>query len=110
MVGSGYAPEIQAGLNKVVFKHAGEPLPESFEIYPSFVAHGYIALLLAGFIILHVLAALYHHFVRKDGLLRRKGVGRRGVDPWVGRGRFPPIVRNTLAGASWISFVGAAGC
>jgi cytochrome b561 len=86
MVGSGYATAILAGLNRSVFQGTGEALPPSFEIYPSFVAHGYIALLLAGFIILHVLAALYHHFVRKDGLLRRMWFGRRALDPSAGAG------------------------
>jgi cytochrome b561 len=80
MVGSGYATAIFAGLNKSVFQHSGDPLPESFEIYPSFVAHGYVALLLVGFISLHVAAALYHQFVRKDGLWRRMWFGRRTLD------------------------------
>jgi cytochrome b561 len=35
--------------------------------------HGLFAYALAGLIALHVLAALYHHFVRRDGLLRRIG-------------------------------------
>ena len=37
----------------------------------------YIATILAGFIVLHVLAALYHQFVMKDGLFRRIFFGRR---------------------------------
>src|ERR1700680_1320890 len=80
MVGSGYATAILAGLNKSVFQGSGDPLPESFDIYPSFVAHGYVALLLVGFISLHVAAALYHQFVRKDGLWRRMWFGRRTLD------------------------------
>jgi cytochrome b561 len=71
MVGSGYTTGILAGLPTIVFGGSGAPLPPSFEIYPSFVAHGYIATILAGFIVLHVLAALYHQFVMKDGLFRR---------------------------------------
>jgi cytochrome b561 len=47
-------------------------------IYPTFVAHFYIATLLVGLIVLHVLAAFYHQFVRKDGLLRRMFLGPRG--------------------------------
>jgi cytochrome b561 len=43
----------------------------------SFVAHGYLALLLVGFVVLHFLAALYHQFVLKDRLFRRMWVGRR---------------------------------
>jgi cytochrome b561 len=50
-------------------------------IYPTFVAHVYIAAFLVGFIILHVLAAFYHQFVRKDGLFRRMFFGPRVSDP-----------------------------
>ena len=76
MVGSGYATAILAGLNKSVFQGSGDPLPPDFSIYPTFVAP--LAALLAGFIVLHVLAALFHQFVLKDGLLRRMLFGRRG--------------------------------
>jgi cytochrome b561 len=78
MVGSGYATAILAGLNKSVFQGSGDPLPPDFTVYPTFVAHGTLAALLAGFIVLHVLAALFHQFVLKDGLLRRMLFGRRG--------------------------------
>jgi hypothetical protein len=50
-------------------------------IYPTFVAYVLFALLLVGFIILHVLAALYHQFVKKDVLLLRMSFGRRVSDP-----------------------------
>jgi cytochrome b561/DNA-binding transcriptional ArsR family regulator len=78
MVGSGYATAILAGLNKSVFQGSGDPLPPDFSIYPTFVAHGTLAALLAGFIVLHLLAALFHQFVLKDGLLSRMLFGRRG--------------------------------
>ncbi|MDB5610141.1 MAG: cytochrome b [Bradyrhizobium sp.] len=81
MVATGYATAILAGLNRIVFQGTGDPLPPSFGIYPSFVAHGYLALLLAGFIVLHVAAALYHQCVRKDRLLRLMWFGRRVSDP-----------------------------
>jgi cytochrome b561 len=77
MAGTGYTTAILAGLPEIVFGGSGAPLPSTFMIYPTFVAHGSIAALLAGFIILHVLAALYHQFVRKDGLFRRMFFGRR---------------------------------
>ncbi len=77
MVGTGYATGIVAGLPAIVFGGSGAPLPPAFTIYPTFVAHFYIATLLVGLIILHTLAALYHQFVRKDGLLRRMSFGRR---------------------------------
>ena len=56
-------------------------LPLSVLIYPTRVAHSYIATLLAGFIVLHVLAAFYHRFARKDGLFRRMLFGRRVSNP-----------------------------
>ena len=79
MVGTGYATAILAGLNRIVFQGSGEPLPEDFDIYPSFVAHSFFAAILAGFIILHVLAALYHQFARRDRLFRRMWFGRRAA-------------------------------
>jgi cytochrome b561 len=79
MVATGYATAILAGLNRSVFQHSGDPLPASFETYPSFVAHGSIAVLLAGLIVVHVAAALFHQFVRRDRLLSRMLFGRRGV-------------------------------
>src|SRR5258706_10065958 len=77
MVGTGYATALIAGLPEIVFARSGAPLPSSFTIYPTRVAHGYIAAVLIGLIALHVLAALYHQFVRKDGLFRRMFFGRR---------------------------------
>jgi cytochrome b561 len=78
MVGSGYATAILAGLNKSVFRGSGDPLPPDFSIYPTFVAHATLAALLAGFIVVHILAALFHQFVLKDRLLRRMLFGQRG--------------------------------
>jgi cytochrome b561 len=77
MAGTGFATALLAGLPEIVFAGSGAPLPSTFTIYPTRVAHGYIAMLLVGLITLHVLAALYHQFVRKDGLFRRMFFGRR---------------------------------
>lgn len=77
MVGTGFATALLAGLNKSVFQGSGDPLPPSFAVFPTFVAHRLIATFLVGFIILHVLAACYHQFVRKEGLFRRMFFGRR---------------------------------
>lgn len=81
MVGTGYATGILAGLPAIVFGGSGDPLPPSFAIYPTRVAHGYLAAFLAGLIAVHVLAACYHQFVRKDALLRRMLFGRRRSAP-----------------------------
>jgi cytochrome b561 len=78
MAGTGFATGILAGLPEIVFAGSGAPLPPTFTIYPTWVVHGYIAMLLVAFIALHVLAALYHQFVRRDGLFRRMFFGRRG--------------------------------
>ena len=83
MVATGYATGLLAGLPDIVFEGSGDPLPASFTEFPTFVAHGYLAALLAGFIALHVLAALYHQVVRKDALLRRMWFGRRDPVPTV---------------------------
>ena len=78
MVGTGYATGILAGLPDIVFARSGAPLPADFLIYPTQRAHNAIAIVLVAFIALHVLAALYHQFVRRDGLFRRMGFGARG--------------------------------
>jgi cytochrome b561 len=79
MVGTGYATGIIAGLPAIVFAGSGDPLPPTFQIYPTRMAHGYLAVLLAGLIVLHVLAAFFHQFVRKDRLLQRMAFGRRVI-------------------------------
>jgi cytochrome b561 len=77
MVATGLATALLAGLPDIVFLGSGAPLPESFAVFPTRVVHGVIAKALAALIALHVLAALYHQFVRRDGLIARMGFGRR---------------------------------
>jgi cytochrome b561 len=77
MAVSGLSTSILAGLNRSVFQGSGEPLPPSFAIYPTFTAHSYLAWLLLGLLVLHVIGALYHQFFLKDGLFRRMWFGRR---------------------------------
>jgi cytochrome b561 len=77
MAGSGLSTAILAGLNRSVFQGSGDPLPPSFAIYPTFVAHCFLAWLLLGLLALHVIAALYHQFLLKDELFRRMWFGRR---------------------------------
>jgi cytochrome b561 len=80
MAGTGLAMAILTGLNRIVFQGSGEPLPSSFEPYPTFVAHAYLAWLLIGLLVLHVLAALFHQFFLKDGMFRRMWFGQRAPD------------------------------
>lgn len=77
MVATGYATGILAGLPDIVFAGSGQPLPPDFHVFWTRVAHGWLAILLAIAIVLHIGAALYHHFGRRDGLLRRMTFGPR---------------------------------
>ena len=79
--GTGFATAIAAGLPEIVFGNSGDPLPKSFAAYPAWQAHFWLGLLLAGVIVLHVLAALYHQFLAKDRLLGRMAFGRRAAGP-----------------------------
>lgn len=76
MVGSGIGISVLAGLPPIVFGGSGDPLPADFWDFPPRIAHGYIATALGLLIAGHVLASLYHHFVRKDGLLNRMWIKR----------------------------------
>ena len=67
---SGLGIAQQAGLFDSVIKGAGE-LPVSFYAFPPRVGHGFVSTMLLAFILLHVAAALYHQFIRKDNLLMR---------------------------------------
>jgi cytochrome b561 len=77
MATTGLATAVLAKLNEIVFAESGAPLPEHLSIYPTRVAHGYLAWVFVILIALHVVAALYHHLLRGDGLLGRMGVGPR---------------------------------
>jgi cytochrome b561 len=77
MAATGLSTAIISGLNLTVFGDSGDPLPPSLLIYPTRVAHGYIAAALATLISLHFCAALYHQFFLRDKLLRRMWFGRR---------------------------------
>ncbi|MGB0847522.1 MAG: cytochrome b [Thiolinea sp.] len=77
MAASGIAISVLAGLPDIVFGGSGAALPTSFDAFPPRAMHGIIAKLLMLTIIAHVLAALYHQFVRKDSLLSRMWFGER---------------------------------
>ena len=66
MVLSGAAPDIFAG---------SSTLPDFNNFLPR-VPHGLGASLLVALLVAHIGAALYHHFIRRDGLLWRMWFGR----------------------------------
>lgn len=59
---------------QIVFNGVGT-LPANFDALPPRAVHGIMAKLLMLGIAAHVAAALYHQFVRRDGLLSRMGFG-----------------------------------
>lgn len=74
---SGFAFSRMAGLPDIVFGGSGAPLPENFNAYWPRAVHGIAGTVLMGLILLHVAAAFWHQWVRKDGLLSRMTLGGR---------------------------------
>ncbi len=77
MAGSGLATANLAGLPEIVFGGSSAALPADFSEYPPRIAHGILGTVLLLLIVGHVLAFLYHQFVRKDSLFSRMWFGRR---------------------------------
>ena len=76
MAGSGVAMSVLAGLPGIVFGGVGT-LPMNFDALPPRAVHGIVAKLLMLAIGLHIAAAFYHQFIRRDGLFSRIGFGQR---------------------------------
>ena len=76
MAGSGVAMSVAVGLPGIVFGGLGS-LPVNFDALPPRAVHGVVAKLLMLAIGLHIAAALYHQFVRRDRLIARMGLGPR---------------------------------
>ena len=76
MAGSGIATSVQAGLPQIVFGGIGS-LPANFDALTPRAVHGIVAKLLMLAIAGHIAAALYHQFIRRDGLFARMGFGHR---------------------------------
>lgn len=65
-----------SGAAEIIFNGAPGPLPK-FADFTVFTVHLVGGFVLMGLLFLHIGAALYHHFVLKDRLLARMGVGRQ---------------------------------
>jgi cytochrome b561 len=76
MAGSGIGMAALAGLPDIVFSGIGQ-LPVDFSAYPQRAVHGIVAKLLMLTIALHAAAALFHQFIKRDGLLSRMWFGSR---------------------------------
>ena len=77
MIASGIATANLAGLPEILFDGKGEHIPEWVRELPSFKAHATAARILLGLLGLHILGALYHQFVMRDGLLSRMSLRKR---------------------------------
>ncbi|MEW8626652.1 MAG: cytochrome b/b6 domain-containing protein [Candidatus Thiodiazotropha sp.] len=77
LAASGLATANLAGLPEIVFGGSAAPLPATFDAFPPRIAHGLLAVVLLILVAGHVMASLYHQFVRKDGLFSRMWFGPR---------------------------------
>lgn len=75
MAMSGMLLVLQSGALDAAF--FGGVLPEDFKAFIPRKVHGLLSRVAMGLIALHVLAAAYHQFIIKDGLLSRMGLGSR---------------------------------
>lgn len=67
---SGIGMMVLSGAGAILFAGAEGPLPDFWDYKPR-VPHGIGARLLVAAFVLHAGAALYHHFILRDGLLKR---------------------------------------
>ncbi len=67
---AGMALAYSANLFAVLYQNAGS-LPESFEGFGAHTAHGVLAYVLLGVIVLHLAGAFKQHFILKNGILSR---------------------------------------
>ena len=70
MIASGIGMMILSGAGDILFSGAPGTLPDFWDYAPR-LPHAIGAKVMVGLIVLHALAALYHQFITKDGLLRR---------------------------------------
>ena len=78
MAGSGIVKALQFGLFDIVLFGHGR-LPADFWVLPIRSVHYALSRILMTLIALHIVAALYHAFVLRDGLLGRMFFGRRRI-------------------------------
>jgi cytochrome b561 len=65
-----------SSVGEIIAQGGKKPMPE-FEAFAAYQVHSNVALFFEALLVLHVLVALYHQFIRKDRLLARMGIGRK---------------------------------
>lgn len=76
MTVSGLSLSLRAGLFPIVFGGTGTLNDMDFHQFAARAMHGFIAPVLLGLIVLHILAAVYHQGWLKDNLLSRMWYGK----------------------------------
>lgn len=76
MVASGIGMMILSGAGSILFAGSDGPLPDFWDYLPR-VPHGIGARIMIALLVLHIGAALYHHFIKKDGLIWRMWFGQK---------------------------------
>lgn len=84
LVSSGIATVSMAGLADLAFGDGGGRIPDFVQAMTSFEVHRWTARALLALLILHVIGALFHQIVLRDGIFRR-------MTPWRGAAVRAPI-------------------
>jgi len=71
---SGVGMMILSGAGPIIFQGAAETLPDFWD-YPPRAPHGIGAKVMIALLVMHLGGALYHQFVKKDGLINRMWFG-----------------------------------
>ena len=59
-----------------ILKGSGGTIPEDLFVYPEMFIHGNLAYIMIVLVAMHIGAALYHQFIRKDNLIARMWFGK----------------------------------
>ncbi len=76
MSSSGIGMMVLSGAGPHIFGSDPSQLPDFWEYIPR-IPHGIVARVMLGLLVLHVGAALYHHFFMRDGLVSRMWFTRK---------------------------------
>jgi cytochrome b561 len=74
MGASGIGMLVSSGAGQIIFGGGDGQLPNFWDYRPR-MPHGIGARVMIALLAMHILAALYHHVIRRDGLLRRMWYG-----------------------------------
>jgi cytochrome b561 len=76
LAASGIGMMVLSGAGQILFGESTAALP-NFQDYAPRIPHGIGARVMFALLVLHAAAALYHHFIKKDGVLKRMWFGSK---------------------------------